>query len=126
MAFSCTYDSATTNLPISVGDLIENIDATTLVNAVTELKTYLNSQGGYSEGINNVINWGANANIIDHDLVNSVRSTVENIDATTYCTCNYVCSGDNICACNSQTSSCSCQSQSFCSPNCGSNSTYVT
>lgn len=119
MAFSCTYDNAVTNVGVDPNTPVELSDASALVNAANELKAYLNNQGGFNEHIITNVAWGGDPNVIDSDLVISLRTMLEEIDPTLTCSCNYVCSNDNECTCNSQGNTCTCVSESHCSGVCG-------
>lgn len=121
MAFNCSYDNATTNLTISAGTLVENVEVGTLVNAVNELKTYLNNSGGFNAGLTETVTWGL-PTIIHHQVASSMRKLVDEIDPQTVCSCDYVCSSDNACACDTETSNCACESQTTCYPYCTCNS----
>lgn len=123
MAFACTYDSAVTNVGLAQGSVIEQADINTLKSGVEELKAYLNGSGGYAVGASAVIS-GATG-VVSDEFINSMRTLIGQIDGTVCCSCNYVCSNDHYCACNTEYTVCSCQSQSVCSPNCGCNGDYV-
>jgi len=102
MAFTCPSDAALTALSISQGDIVTHSDVVTIANAINEIKNHMNnSSTGYNVTIGSV-NWGSDSSIIDADIIMSVRSMIDDIDPTTVCTCNYVCSNDNQCSCNSQ------------------------
>ena len=51
MAFTCTYDSIVSNLPINTNEEVDDSDVLSLINAVNELKDYLNNSGGFNAGI---------------------------------------------------------------------------
>jgi|GEM_PF-6976456 len=123
MAFACTYDSAVTNVGLTQGSVVEAADVATLKNGVEELKTYLNGSGGYSAGATAVIS--GHTGIISDEFINSMRTLLGQLDGQTCCTCNYVCSNDHYCSCNTEYTVCSCEAQTVCSPNCGCNGDYV-
>lgn len=121
MAFSCTYDDAVTNVGVDPNTPVELSDASALVNAANELKAYLNTQGGFSEGITTNVAWGGDPNVIDSDLVISLRTMLEEIDPTSACGCNYVCSNDNECTCDTESSTCTCVAETHCNTVCACN-----
>jgi len=120
MAFNCSYDSAVSNLPISAGYVVNDSEINTLINAVNELKNYLNNDGGFNAGISSSPAWGSST-IIHNVAVASMRTVIEEIDPQTSCSCDYVCDSDQSCSCNSQYSTCSCEAETICSNDCSCN-----
>ena len=117
MAFNCTYDTAVNNLQIDSSQEVDDADVTTLINAVNELKDYLNTQGNFNAGISSSPIWGS-TNIIHHSAVTSIRTVIEDIDPQTVCSCDYVCDSDQACSCNSQYTTCTCEHETHCSNDC--------
>jgi len=119
--FNCTYDLEVTNLGVDPDTPVELSDAAALVNAANELKDYLNGKGGFNENITTNVAWGSDPNVIDSDLVQSLRSMLEEIDPTSACSCNYVCSNDNQCTCDTESTTCTCVAETHCSAVCSCN-----
>jgi len=120
MAFNCTYDSAVSNLPILTGEEVDDSDVSTLMNAVNELKDYLNNHGGFNAGITTSPSWGSNT-IIHHQAIDSMRTVIEDIDGQSVCTCNYVCDSDQSCNCDNEYVNCTCEAETICSNDCSCN-----
>jgi len=125
MAFTCTYDSIVSNLPINTNEEVDDSDVLSLINAVNELKDYLNNSGGFNAGITSSPNWGSTT-IIHNQAVNSMREVIEDIDGQQVCTCDYVCNSDQACYCDSEYVTCTCEAESICSNNCVCNHQTTT